>query len=370
MKNRLITIMFMLYILVFSVGSLAAGDRSFSELENRNLAKKPSFNIGALLDGSYTSGLEDYMSDQLICKDFLVKLKVTENRLINQTYINGVYFGSDDMLIQGYDNPYGQLSKNISYVNEFAEANPDLEITWLIAPNACYIYEDKLPVYAQCYDQGEVMAYIVGNTSDNINIADCTSSLMEHRDEYIYYKTDHHWSMHGAYIGYTVLCDALGTKAVPEGNYDIIVGSDSFYGSLYSKAPDFVQKPDTITLYINPDGIYSVYYYDTGLSTDSLYNMDNLLIKDKYTTYLDGNHSMLKITGNAENDEKILVIKDSYAHSLLPLLADNYSEIYVVDLRYYHQSVSELAHELGIERLVFINNIDFISTDDNYLWLQ
>ena len=98
--------------------------------------------------------------------------------------------------------------------------------------------------------------------------------------------------------------------------------------------------------------------------------MDNLEIKDKYTTYLDGNHPFIKITSNSSNKEKLLVIKDSYAHSLLPLLADNYSEIYVVDLRYYHQSVSELAKSLNISKVLFINNLEFLSTDDNFLWLN
>ena len=175
--------------------------------------------------------------------------------------------------------------------------------------------------------------------------------------------------MNGAYIGYTELCKALGVNPMSKEDYNINIASTEFYGTLYSKAPVFNQKSDSILLYENPDGEYKVEYLDENTEDDSVYTYDNLNIKDKYTVYLDGNHSILKITSNAENTEPILVIKDSYAHSLLPLLADTYSEIHVIDLRYYHQSVSEYAGENGITKIIYINNVDFISTDNNFLWL-
>ncbi|MGN0436104.1 MAG: DHHW family protein, partial [Wujia sp.] len=248
--------------------------------------------------------------------------------------------------------------------------------TMLLVPNSSYVYEDYLPPYAFSYDQGEVLAYMHANVSDNLNFVDCGNKLIENKDDYIFYRTDHHWTMNGAYIGYTCLCDALGIQATPKSEYEIEIGSDSFYGTLYSKAPTFTQKKDSIILYHNPRGEYTVEYYDTKETADSLYNYENLQIKDKYTTYLDGNHPYIKITSNAVSCEeescnhKLIVVKDSYAHCLLPLLADNYSEIYVLDMRYFHNSVSLLAEEEGITDVVFINNLDFISTDNNFLWLK
>lgn len=376
MKNKMITAMFVLYILFFAIGSVIIKDRSFSDMENRNLEQLPEVSLDSIRNGSFTEDFEKYMSDQIILKDSLVRIKVGENRILNQTLINGVYFAEDDMLIQKYENPYGQLDKNIQYINEFAELNPDLSCTMLVAPNACYVYEDKLPAYAESYDQGEVLAYLHGNISEKINFVDCGSELKAAGDEYIFYRTDHHWTINGAYIGYRVLCDAIGIKATPKSDYNIVTADRDFYGTLYSKAPTFGQKKDDIILYENPAGEYVVEYTDTNETDTSLYKKDNLKIKDKYKTYLDGNHSIMKIKSNAvscEDEEcshKLLVVKDSYAHSLLPLLADNYSEIIVVDLRYYHQSVSRLAEDNGIKDVVFINNLDFISTDNNFLWLQ
>ncbi len=376
MKNKLMTVMFVAYLLIFAVGSIILRDRKFSDMENRNLEQMPEVTTKSVMSGDFSDAFEKYMSDQVIFKDALVRIKVTWNKALGQTCVNDVYFADNDMLIQKYEKPYNQLDKNLSYINEFKEFNPDLNCTMLIAPNASYVYEDLLPAYAKSYDQGEVLAYISGKLSKDIKLADCSAALLAAKDEYIFYRTDHHWTINGAYIGYTTLCDALGITPTPKNSYDILVGSDSFYGTLYSKAPTFTQKADDIILYDNPKGEYIVEYLDKNVTDDSLYTMANLEKKDKYTTYLDGNHSIICIKSNApsctddECKHKLLVVKDSYAHCLLPLLADNYSEIYVVDLRYYHQSVSALAKEQGITDVVFINNLDFISTDNNFLWLQ
>lgn len=376
MRNKLIVIVFIIYILVFSLGSVIAKDRHFSMMENRNLAQFPKANVESVLKGDFSESFENYMSDQLVFKDFLVRLKVGENRILNQSSVNGVFFAKDNMLIQDYKNAYNQLSKNVGYVSEFVCQNQDFSVSWLIIPNACYIYEDKLPAYASCYDQKEVLAYILGNADESINVIDCSNELMEEKNDYIFYKTDHHWTINGAYIGYKKLCDSLGLNATKKSEYKISTVNEDFLGSLYSNAPSFGQAADKIELFSNPLGEYQVFYADKNITTDSLYNEDNLKTKDKYTVYLDGNHSLIRIKSNHvneqynENEGKLLVIKDSYAHSLLPLLADNYSEIVVVDLRYYHQSVSELARESKITDILFINNLEFLSTDDNFLWLQ
>lgn len=370
MRNKIYSVVFCIYILIFAVGFIFTKNRSFSDMENRTLAKFPTISSKNLFDGEYDEQFDKYATDHMIGKDFFVKLKVETDLILNKSLVNGVYFSKDNMLIQEYKKPYNQLSKNILYVNDFANNNSDLNITWLVIPNACYIYQDKLPVYAPCYDQKEVMTYIRANIDDNINYGDCTDELKSAKDEYIFYKTDHHFTMNGAYIGYKVLCDMLDIKAKDKTEYNIEVVNEQFLGSQYSNAPTFGQEKDTILFYVNSDGKYTIEYYDTGVVSNSLYERENLNKKDKYTAYLGGNHPYIKITSNSDNNEKILVVKDSYAHTVLPLLADNYSEIHVVDLRYYHESVSELARQEGIDKIILINNLEFLSTDNNFLWLQ
>ncbi|MBQ8412379.1 MAG: hypothetical protein IJX12_02070, partial [Lachnospiraceae bacterium] len=241
MKNKIIAFMFIAYLMFFTVGSIVSKDRGFSSMENRNLAQFPEVSKESIMSGEFSDQFEKYMSDQIILKDTLVRIKVLENRVLGQTLINDTYFANGDMLIAKYDNPYSQLSTNISYVNEFAKANEQFNITWLVVPNACLIYEDKLPAYAVNYDQSEVMDYIEENLPDNIKFVDCTEAIMAEKDEYIYYNTDHHWTMKGAYIGYSELCKSLGIVATPMENYEVVTGSDEFYGTLYSNAPTFNQ---------------------------------------------------------------------------------------------------------------------------------
>ena len=391
MRNKIITIIFIVYILVFTIGTIVAKDRLFSDMENRNLAQFPAVSVKSIFSGDFSDGFESYMSDQIIFKDFLVKLKVGENRVLNQTYINQTYF-ADGRYIRGYKENFIQIDRNLGFVNEFAENNPELNITWLMVPNACYVYNDSLPPYADVDDQAMTIKYIEKNVSERINFVDVSDELVSAKGDYIYYNTDHHWTMNGAYIGYKKLCKELGIKAMSKDTYDIETVREDFYGTLYSDAPVFGTEPDDIILYKNNTGKYTVNYVDEDFTQDSLYNYDKLNIKDKYQVYLDGNHAIIRIKNNSYYDDnrvldtgeresgdadksassnRVIVVKDSYAHSLLPLLADNYEEIIVVDLRYYHEkSVSALAKEEGITDIIMINNIDFFNSDDNFLWLM
>ena len=381
MRNRIVTIIFILYILFFAIGSFIIKDRVFSDMENRNLAQFPKASAKSIFSGDYSDEFESYMSDQIIFKDFLVKLKVTENKALNQTYVNGTFF-AEGRYIRDYEENTAQIDKNVGFVNEFAQMNPELNITWLMVPNASCIYKDCLPSNAVIDDQRKTMEHIKDKVDESIVFVDPSEELYNAKDEYIYYKTDHHWTINGAYIGYKKLCDALKMEAVDVSEYNISVASDDFLGTLYSDAPVFNADKDKIIIYERKDGKYKVDYVDEGFSQDSLYNYDKLDIKDKYQVYLDGNHSIIRIynennKSKDKNDDgegksdKIIVVKDSYAHCLLPLLADNYEEIIVVDLRYYHEkTVSDLAKEEGISDIIFINNIDFINTDDNFLWLM
>ena len=381
MRNRIVTIIFIVYILFFAIGSVIIKDRVFSDMENRNLAQFPKASAKSIFSGDFSDEFESYMSDQIILKDFLVKLKVTENKALNQTYVNGTFF-AEGRYIRDYAENTAQIDKNVGFVNEFAQMNPELNITWLMVPNASCIYKDCLPSNAVIDDQRKTMEHIKDKVDESIVFVDPSEELYNAKDEYIYYKTDHHWTINGAYIGYKKLCDALKMEAVDVSEYNISVASDDFLGTLYSDAPVFNADKDKIIIYERKDGKYKVDYVDEGFSQDSLYNYDKLDIKDKYQVYLDGNHSIIRIynennKSKDKNDDgegksdKIIVVKDSYAHCLLPLLADNYEEIIVVDLRYYHEkTVSDLAKEEGISDIIFINNIDFINTDDNFLWLM
>ena len=375
MKNKIIIITFIAYIAIISIGSILLKDREFSDMENRTLKTFPELTLKTVVNGKFMSEFEDYMSDQIIFKDEYVKLDTSVSYLMGQRLINGVYFVGD-RIVQDYKYDEKVLGDNIRYINEFKEAHPDVPINMLITANASYIYRDELPYGAPIDDQGKALYYIHSNLSDDIVLTDMTDVFEKEKDDYIFFRTDHHWTQHGAGIAYTYLAEDLGVDVPNYLQYkNGGIDSDPFYGTLYSKAPLLWEEGDQIEYVEDVYNNYHVEYLDEGWEEDTMFHTENLDIKDKYTVFLDGNHSIIHITSdarvnpNSDNDKPILIVKDSYAHALIPFLAANYTDIYVVDLRYYHESVSKLIEDKGIARLILINNIDFLTTDTNYKML-
>ena len=119
---------------------------------------------------------------------------------------------------------------------------------------------------------------------------------------------------------------------------------------------------------------HTVEYVKEGRTSSSLIDKSFLDKKDKYASFLGGNFSRVNIKSEESAvDEKVLILKDSYANAMLPYLANQYSDLTVVDMRYYHfeeQTVSELVKNEGIDRVILIYNMDFINSDDNFIWLE
>lgn len=369
MRNRMIIIVFIIFISFFGLGYIFMEQREFSEMENRYLTLRPDFTWKNYISGEYTKTFESYTADQILGKDLFVKGNVAVNRCFGITEINQVYIGKDGYLIQDYQEPDTILAENLNYMKLFAAENPDVTMTLMLAPNANEIYPERLPAFATTYPQAEVINQIQTELNSYMNIVDVTGALQEHKEEEIYYKTDHHWTSLGAYYAYEELCKALQIEAIPLEQYQQLEITEAFYGSLYSKVPIWNQESDTVELLNNSEGEYAVTYVTENQTTDSMLDMAYAQRKDKYSVFFGGNHPLTIIESNASNKEKVLIIKDSYANCIVPLLADQFSEIHMMDLRYYHEDVSEYIEEQGIQKVIFIHNVDFISTDNNFLWL-
>lgn len=368
MRDKIVIIVFLGFLSVFGLGYIFLPQREFSEMENHYLNLRPDFTLKDYINGDFTQEFEDYTADQILGKDLFVKSNVMLNRMVGISKINQVYIGRDGYLIQDYQEPGEQLTKNLEYIKQFAQENPDVEMTMLLAPNVNEIYPELLPPLAQTYSQAKITEQAEQELQDAMTVVDVTDTLYSHKDEYIYYKSDHHWTTLGAYYAYETLCEELQIQPVQYEAYQQTV-LEPFLGSLYSKAPVFNQQTDQVTLLTNPSGTYEVNYVAENRNTVSVYDMEYAQRKDKYAVFFGGNYPLVQITSNAAGDEKVLIIKDSYANSMVPMLADHYSEIHMLDLRYYHEDVSRYIQEKGIDRVIFIHNVDFISTDNNFLWL-
>ena len=375
MKAKIITLTFLLFIFGFGIAGLVLDDREFSDMENRLLAQSPEVTYDAVMKGEFQDKLESYLSDQMPMRDGLYSLKVDYERLMMKTYQNGVYFADDGYLIQEYKENPMQISRNVQYINDFAQ-NVDVPITFMLVPTATAILSDKLPAGCLNDDQMKSIDKVREGLDSKINLVVPDEKLKQAAgSEQIFYRTDHHWTAQGAYAGYEALMESLGKpKARAKYEYDTFKGE--FYGTLYSKAPSALQESDSFTAPKNKEGNYAVSFakeQENPRTLIGMYDPTKLETKDKYATLFGGNFSHFTIHTNAQNKERILVIKDSYANAVLPFLADSYATIEVIDMRYYHmeqQTVSELIKSEGVSQVVLLYNMDFFNSDNNFLWLD
>ena len=378
-----ITALFCAFIGVFLAANAVSPDRAFSEMENRNLEQLPEVDFGTpeklFRDGNFFNGqfmrdFETYTTDQFIGRDAWVDLKARTERALGKKENNNVYFADQDTLITRFDQPdAGDVTDNLNYVNNFVE-NVDIPVVFSLIPTQACIWADRLPEGAPNASQTDLLSQAQGAVS-GATWADVYTPLMEHKDEDIFYRTDHHWTSLGAYYGYTGLASALGYTPVPLTDYTPTVRSTEFYGTVFSSSGVRWVKPDTITTYVPDDGITVVShtYDNSGTPVEeqrALYVESFLSVKDKYSMFLGGNQSLGVVTNtNNPDGPKLLIIRDSYADSLVPFLTAHYSEIHLIDPRYYHLSVKDYVEQNGIDQALVLYSVPNFVTDGNMFWI-
>lgn len=374
----IMAVIFIGFIALFTLGTMFSEDRKFSEMENRLLAQKPALSFSSIFvkkgEKTYMDKLEEYMSDQIFMKDYMMSVKTECDYFSGKTYQNGLYFSKGGFLLQKYSENTPMIDKNVSCINDFA-SNVSVPVDFILAPNSICVNADRLPAGALTDDQRKTIERVRGSLAPNVKLYDpydLLTDLQTNQNINTYYKTDHHWTAGAA----RAVCDgwlqSIGMEAT-DADYTLNKVSD-FYGTFYSKAPAHFIQPDEFSYYTNNSGQYEVFYQAENRYVYSMIDDSFLKKKDKYASFFGGNFAQMKIrrTNDPEGDKKpkILVIKDSYANSLIPFLADRFSEVYVVDLRYYHTGlVSDIVKENGINRVLLCYNVDFLNEDQNFIWL-
>lgn len=370
-QNKLIVSIFILFIFGMSILNILDEDRSFSEQENRYLSTMPSFTWKGFLSGSFTKEFEKYVTDQFVWKSAWLNIKASAEKMSLKKENNGVFLGRDGYLLERFDEPNEQLKQNIQNVNYFASKTNNIRSYLLLAPTAVEIYKDKLPLFASSFSQKKVLTDIENKLQTSIRFIDVYDGLLSKKQDYIYFKSDHHWTMRGAYQAYKETAVNMGIKPNTIEDFDIKTVSENFKGTLYSKANAYHIKPDKIELFSPKfDVSYTIDYVDLQKSTDSLYEWSYLKKKDQYSFFLNGNHSLMKISSSIQNGRKLLVIKDSYAHTFIPFLANHFEEIHVVDLRYFNANIYSYIEANKINETLFLYNLANFSKDSNLIWLR
>ena len=369
-------VVFLIFIYGMALWFLFSPKTDYSSSEKRYLQKFPDANVEKVLSGDFGSEFETFFADQFPQRNTWVGLNAYTALAEGNNGASGVYNCKNGYLINKPVSTDNNLDKNVGAVVDFAKSI-DAPTTVMLVPSTGYIADDVLPTFHDKYNDDEDISKISSTLSkEKIGFVDLRERF---KSEYkngsqLYYKTDHHWTTKGAYTGYQELCKALGITPID----DSTLKKDSypdFYGTTYSSSGFWLTPPDNIEIWSNPknsDKNISVKITEGAnvKTSGSMYFTDHLKEDDKYPVFIDGNHALTEITNTNAKNGTILLIKDSFSHSLAPFLAENYSKVVLVDLRYYKESVSQLVSTYNPEQVVVLYGIDNLATDTDIVWLK
>ncbi len=346
--NRIAIGIFLLLVLC----NLFCPKKEYSSLENRYLQKFPSPSFQTLGNGTFMKQFESFVNDQLFARDFLVKKRAGVEILLGKPENNGVYFAADGYLIE--KPPLLEQETVIQNINavKALQALGRFKITFSVVPPAFEILRDKLPEHVYNPVILNLNQAILKEFKDSgIAVADPSGLLWNHKEEYIYYKTDHHQTSYGSRLSYEYLGQFLGYEPLGDEWFNPVDISHSFLGTTYSKGL-VPAKPDTLTVY-QTDKQATLSFPEENIEHNSLYFEDHLTKKDQYSYFLDGNHGLTVIHGTEQNGRHLAIFKDSYAHGLAPFLANHFESIHLIDLRYFQGDVLKYLHNNNLKDILF-----------------
>ncbi len=271
----------------------------------------------------------------------------------------------------GFNQPAAKLyCENVALLAERAK---DVATVYdiLVPDNSAIMLDDETKAAWKLLDERKVFDVYFGylnsvKTSDNIVTVDIYDTMMEHNDEYLYFKTDHHWTQLGAYYAYSEFCKAAGMQAHDLSEYEQLV-MDNFLGSYYKTNGYAVlaDNPDTITAYLPLSG-NEFRFFDTYVNDFRTGKIIRDLSQEtpyvKYMSFIYGDNPISYLENDTiQNGKKCIVVKESFGNTFVPFLKDMYETVIVIDYRYYLGDIVQLAKDEGVTDIIFINNCEAIS---------
>lgn len=390
-------IVFCTILVIGGIASLSMKKSSVSEMENRKLAEFPVYSDSTLWNGKYFKGIETYYADNFPFRDKWMNVS---------TALRGK-FGFESSEIKMYDpgndaeanektdtikkeevisgplpddGEVGEVKKKVfvfkkrafemfgggpamgkSYanvINSYSRILPNVQVYSLIIPVALEF--EITEKYASLQKPNRpAIENIYLSLDSNVKKVWAIDEIRKHRNEYIYFNTDHHWTSLGAYYAYRAFCKEAGLIPV---SLDTVASKvkSTFLGSLYrlTRDPGLKENPDSVRYYLFRD---SVAFY-TGSATIGAWAKSKMYGEgatgvNSYSVFLQGDLPIVKMETLQKNGRKIAVVKESYGNAFAPFLINNYEKVIVVDQRYYTGDFIGMLKAEGINELLFINNI-------------
>ena len=302
----------------------------FSAAENRRLAAFPTASVHALANGTYTAGLDDYATERVPFRGICRTLNASCALALWRRESHGVILCRDGSLCRRTEINETAFRQNLSALSRLPKVLGKLPLAVAVAPRRIDARSEVLPTL---YDTAREQALWQELPAGTATFLDATN------DTY-WYRTDHHWTSEGAHFAYVRLSRYLGYAPYAANEFTPVTLSKSFLGTSAAAAGFPEITPDTVSVWrYEGDGDYRVLRDGVSAAFQGLYDLAKLREQDQYSLFLGGNCGLLQID-RGEGDERplLLVVKDSFANTVLPFLARHY-RILAVDPRYYAGSL-------------------------------
>lgn len=375
-------------IIIFALTAINLGNPNkptVSEVEKRVLAPAPEFSTRALFSGSYFRDFEAHFADTFAFRDQMaqagaevkdlrgIKVGDQANIFVNNNGIGGQEksaakneTGTSNGQLMGTVlvlkdramevNKFNRVTTRIyiKAINQLQQRLGKTRVYSLLAPTQI---EFAAQEYRELSDsQKQVISYVNKGLVPQVVTVDTYKTLQQHANEYIYFRTDHHWTANGAYYAYREFIKAAGDEPIPLARYHS-GHQDGFKGSFYNLTLDqaLTKKPDTVVYYQPFTPAQFTVFEPNGTQNLPILKMDNLNTEYKYSVFLGGDHPLGRISTDVINNKKIAIIKDSYGNAFIPFLLPHYQDIWIIDPRYYQGDLGKLIKDNGIQELLILD---------------
>ena len=327
MKNKILSILFVLFLIMFFVLNIFIKDETISKTERRNLKEFPKMTISNILSGKYMEDFDEYTTDQFILRDSFRNIKARVNyNIFNKLDNNKIYVVDEHIFKSEY--PTNILSINnfidkINYIQAYLTNNNKSYIA-IIPDKNYYLENDK---YLNI-DYNYLYEKVLEINSNHIELRD----ILNLED---YYKTDTHWKQESLCKVVNRLGEYLNFK---DECYYTKKTYNNFYG-VYLGQSALNIEPDKLNYLVNDSILNSEVYYLENNKYNKVYIEENLNNLDSYDIFLDGASSYIEIINkNSNNNKELILFRDSFGSSLAPLLIEHYSKITLIDIRYINSN--------------------------------
>lgn len=270
---------------------------------------------------------------------------------------NGMFIYGDGVYTPAYysESSASYYAQCLSYYQSLFGS--DVQVSSVISPVSSMVIDDPT-VQAKIADQGEIQDKIGALMDESINFVDVYSEMYSHRDEYLFFKSDHHWTQLGAYYAYRAFAESRGFTPVDRSDMNYSIINDSYSGSMYTFTKDSRVKnfKDVIEAWTTKKSVTMTVTSSTG--SVSTYDSCLTPYSNNYVTFIAGDnpYTVINVPENPQ-DLNILVFKDSFGNAFVPFLTEHYGNIIVVDVRYTDMNVYEQLKDYGLTDIVFVNNV-------------